>query len=111
MTSGRGTRDIFAPWAGLVVGLAAWGTTHQFGSDGMFDDCAAFAPAPILVVAAVAILLTAIAGVLSWRAFKGEGTGDAGRVISVVSVGMAALFCLAMTYPILATIIIPPCFQ
>jgi hypothetical protein len=37
--------------------------------------------------------------------------GQARRVIATISVGMAALFSLAMLYPIAAALIIPPCFQ
>lgn len=111
MSERRTAVAVFAPWAGLVVGVAALAFAHQFGADGMFDDCAAFDPAPILIVGVIAIVATVIAGLLSWRAFKANGTGDAGRVISVLSVGTAALFCLAMIYPILATLIIPPCFM
>ena len=111
MSGPRTIGEAFAPWAGLVVGIIAWATAHQFGADGMFDDCAAFAPGPLLAVAVVAIIATAISGFLSWGAFKRQGPRQALRVVAVVSVGLAALFCLAIIYPILATLIIPPCFM
>ena len=111
MSGRRAIGEGFAPWAGLVVGVTAWAVAHQFGADGMFDDCGAFAPGPLLLVAAIAIVVTAFAGFLSWGAFRRKGTGDARRVIAVVSVGLAALFCLAIIYPILAALIIPPCFM
>lgn len=110
MSVPRTIGEAFAPWAGLVVGTTAWSTAHQFGADATFDDCGAFAPGPILAVAIIAILATALAGLLSWSAFRREGS-QARRVIAVVSVGLAALFCLAIIYPILATLIIPPCFM
>lgn len=111
MKIGAAVSDILSPWAGLIVGVIAWAAAHQFGADGMFDDCAAFSPAPVLAVPLIGIIATAIAGLLSWRAFGRSGAGDAQRVISIISMGMAALFCLALLYPILAALIIPPCFQ
>lgn len=107
----REIRDALTPWLGLVVGLTAWGFTHQFGSDGTFDDCKSFAPGPIVVVALVAIAAAALAGLASWRIVSDGKQGQARRVIASISVGTAALFVLAMIYPILAALIIPPCFQ
>jgi hypothetical protein len=59
----------------------------------------------------IGFIATLIAGLLSWRAFGRTAPDDAERVISIISMGMAGLFCLAMLYPMLAALIIPPCFQ
>ena len=107
----REVREAMTPWLGLVVGLTAWAFTHQFGSDGMFDDCTTFAPGPIIIVAVVAIVVSLVAGWQSWGIVRDGKQGPARRVIATISVGMAALFSLAMFYPILAALIIPPCFQ
>jgi hypothetical protein len=104
-------RDALAPWWGLVVGLAAWAITHQLGADGTFDDCVTFSPGPVVFIALVAIAASAVAGWLSWRVVSDGRQGPARRVIATVSVGMAALFSLAMLYPVAAALIIPPCFQ
>jgi hypothetical protein len=104
-------RDALAPWLGLVVGLAAWAITHQFGADGTFDDCVTFSPGPIVIVALLGIAASIVAGWLSSRILSDGRQGQARRVIATISVGMAALFSLAMLYPIAAALIIPPCFQ
>ena len=109
--TGREFRDALAPWLGLVVGLIAWAITHQIGSDGMFDDCTTFSPGPLILVALLGIVASLIAGIISWGVVRDGKQGQARRVIATVSVGMAALFALAMLYPILAALIIPPCFQ
>lgn len=111
MKSRSELRDAMTPWLGLVVGLTGWAFTHQFGADGMFDDCKSFSPVPIVAVALVCIAASVVAGLTSWRIVNDGRQGQARRVIAAISVGTAALFVLAMTYPILAALIIPPCFQ
>lgn len=106
-----GMRDALLPWLGLIVGVTAWGFTHQFGADGTFDDCVHFSPWAILIEAIIAIVATIVAGWVSWGVIRDEKQGQARRVVATISVGTAALFCLAMIYPILAALIIPPCFQ
>jgi hypothetical protein len=100
----------FMPWAGLASGTAAAGIAHQFGSDGTFDHCAAISPVPLLIVSAIG-LLVAIAGLAgSWSVLRDESQGAARRVIAIVSVGAAALFAFAMILPMIAALVIPPCF-
>ena len=97
------------PWAGLVIGLIAVAFVHQFGSDSSFDHCWAAAPFPILVVALIGVIACFITGLVSWRSFRGE-TEVARRVIATISVGCAAVFSLAIILPMIATLMLPPCF-
>ena len=99
----------FQPWAGLVVGVLSVAIVHQFGSDGTFDKCAAIAPVPLLAVAAVGLLACAISALLSWRSLKGEADLSR-RVVAIISVGCAALFGLAILFPMIAALLLPPCF-
>lgn len=107
----RTIRDALVPWAGLLAGLGAYSVAQQFGSSGSFDDCARFAPLPMILVALLAILATAGGALASWRVLGDTRQGQARQVIATVSVGMAALFVLAMLYPVIAALLIPPCFQ
>lgn len=102
--------EAFTPWAGLVVGLVAAGAVHQIGSEGTFDNCGGMAPGPLLVVAALGLLASAVAGLVSWRSLHGE-EGLARRIVAVISVGCAALFCLAILLPMIAALVLPPCFE
>jgi hypothetical protein len=103
--------DLFMPWAGLVVGIIAAGVTHQFGSEGVFDDCSAISPIPLIVVALLGVAATVVAAVASWHVVRGDHESPARRVVAVISVGTAALFVLSMVLPIIASLILPPCFQ
>jgi hypothetical protein len=105
----RSFREAFTPWAGLIVSLIAVAFVHQFGSGNSFDHCWAAAPLPILVVATLGLIACVIAGVVSWRSLRGEDE-IAGRVIATVSVGCAAVFGLAIILPMIATVVLPPCF-
>jgi hypothetical protein len=99
----------FRPWAGLVVGVVSVAFVHQFGSDGTFDKCAAIAPGPLLAVAAIGLLACAISGLVSWRSMEGEADLSR-RVVAVISVGCATLFGLAILFPMIAALVLPPCF-
>ena len=103
--------DLLMPWAGLMIGLVALGIAHQYGSDGMFDDCLATSPGPLLIVSLLAIVATIGGAFLSWRVFDKESEAPARRVIAAVSMGASALFVLAMILPMIAALLIPPCFQ
>jgi hypothetical protein len=104
-------RDLMMPWTGLVTGLAALAVAHQFGSDGVFDDCLAVSPVPLVVVSLLAIAATLTGGFASWTVFRNDSEAPARKIVAVVSVGSAALFAFAMILPIIAAVVIPPCFQ
>jgi hypothetical protein len=103
--------DLVLPWAGLIIGLLAMITAHQFGSDGMFAHCLSISPGPLLIVSTLTIAATAGGGFLSWRVLNNQAEAPARKLIAVISVGSSALFILAMILPIIAALLIPPCFQ
>ena len=101
----------FMPWAGLIAGTIAAGVAHQFGSDGSFDQCQVISPVPLLIVSAIG-LVAAIAGLIaSLRVVRDQSQGAARQVIAVVSVGAAALFAFAIILPMIASLVIPRCFE
>lgn len=98
------------PWAGLVIGVLAVATVHQFGSDRTFNNCAGNAPLPIIVAAVLGIAACVAAGLTSWRAYR--STDDlARRVFATISIGCACVFGLAILLPVIADLVLPPCFQ
>lgn len=103
--------DLFAPWAGLAVGVVAAGVTHQFGAAGTFDHCSVIDPVPLILVAIVGIVVTTAAALASWRVLTGDSETGGRKVVAAVSVGAAAFFVFAMILPIVASLIIPACFQ
>lgn len=103
-------KHAFMPWAGLVVGVVASGFVHQFGSESTFDKCGSVVPGPVLIVAVAGFLICASAGFLSWRSLR--GAEDLARsVVAIISVGCAAVFGLAILLPVIAALVLPPCFQ
>jgi len=100
----------FAPWAGLVVGLIALAIVHQYGSEGVFNDCQAASPGPLLVVAFLGLLACAASAFASWRGMRGSDS-DSRRVIAVISIGSALLFVFAILLAMIAALVLPPCFQ
>jgi hypothetical protein len=101
----------FMPWAGLTIGLLAMILVHQIGSEGMFNDCRSVSPGPLLIVAFVGLLACGVAGLGSWRAMRSGDSGATRRVIGAISVGCAALFAFAILLPMIASLVLPPCFQ
>jgi hypothetical protein len=102
--------DVLMPWAGLVAGTVAAGVAHQFGADGVFDHCSSFSPGPLLVIELVGIAVAAAGGLTSWRVLLADSETHARKVVATVSVGAASLFVFAMLLPIIASLLIPPCF-
>ena len=102
--------DSIMPWMGLVIGVVAVAFVHQFGSDSTFDSCANHAPGPVLIAAAIGLVACGLACFASWRSLNGE-EGTARRVVAVISIGCSALFALAIIYPMIAALVLPPCFQ
>lgn len=103
--------DLLLPWAGLGVGIVAAGLVHQVGSEGVFNSCKPVSPVPLIIVAVLGMIVTIAAGVGSWRVLRGEEETPARKVVATVSAGSAALFVFSMILPVIASLILPPCFQ
>lgn len=104
-------RDLFMPWAGLVAGTVGAGIAHQFGSDGTFNSCKAISPVPLLIVSVFCLLLVVIGGLGSWRVLRADSETPSRKMVAIISVGSVALFLLAILLPMVAALVIPPCFQ
>jgi hypothetical protein len=104
-------RELFMPWAGLVAGTIGAGVAHQFGAEGTFDGCDAVSPLPLLIVSALCLLLVAIGGFESWRVVRADAETPARKVVAIISVGSVALFLMAILLPMVASLVLPPCFQ
>ena len=97
------------PWTGLVVGLVALIIVHQFGSEGVFDDCGTVAPLPVLAVAIAGLVICIAAGLFSWRGTSGSSE-NARRLIGIISLSSSILFAFAIVLGIIADLMLPPCF-
>ena len=104
-------RDLFMPWAGLVAGLIAAAFVHQAGSEGMFNACAVVSPVPLLIIAVLGLLLALAGGLASLGVLRGESETPVRKLVATISLGTVGLFCLAILLPMVASLVIPPCFQ
>jgi hypothetical protein len=50
-------------------------------------------------------------GFASWTVFRKDAEPPARKVIAAISLGTSAFFILAMLLPVIAALVIPPCFQ
>lgn len=110
MSKSSEMRELFMPWAGLVAGIIAAGIDHQFGSEGTFDSCTAISPVPLLIVSALCLLLTAAGALGSWRVLRDDPEAPARKLVAIISLACSALFVLAILLPMIASLVLPPCF-
>lgn len=100
----------FLPWAGLAAAFLGLAIYHQWGSDGVFDDCGSY-PTPALgLILLFALLLAGLGAFGSLGVARNSQDSVPRRFIAMVSVGAAALFCVAMILPFIASLLIPKCF-
>ena len=103
-------RDRFMPWGGLALGTLGAGIAHQLGSDATFQDCIAASPWLVIVGTIVGLALIAAGAFASWRVYATGGEAPARRMIAAVSLMAAALLSLAVILPLIAALVIPPCW-
>lgn len=104
-------RDFLTPWSGLAIAIIAAGVDHQFGAEGVFNSCRPISPVPILIASLIAITVTILGALPSLRILRDDAETQARKVIAAVSVGSASLFVFAMILPVIASLILPACFQ
>jgi hypothetical protein len=100
----------FLPWSGLASAFLGLAIYHQWGSDGIFDDCGSYPPPAIGLILLVALLLAGLGALGSLSVARDDLDSVPRRFIAMVSVGAAALFCVAMILPFVASLLIPKCF-
>jgi hypothetical protein len=103
-------RDVLMPWAGLALGTVGAGIAHQLGADSTFQDCRVGSPWMVVVAVIVGLLVIAAGAAGSWRVYRADGEPPARRTIALVSLMADGLFTLAVVLPLIASLIIPPCW-
>ena len=99
----------FLPWSGIIGGFVGIAVVHQWGSAGLFNDCARYSPAVMAGVLGVGLLCIGIGAMGSIGvAYHSHETPER-RFIALVSLGCAALFAVAILLPGTAGAINPIC--
>jgi hypothetical protein len=96
------------PWAGMIGAAAGWILAHQVGSDGTFYECDN-GTAVTLIVGVLALVLTAVSGLASFRLWHRGGETEARRFVALLGWLFAILLGLAILLPVLAALIFPEC--
>jgi hypothetical protein len=103
-------RDGFMPWAGLALGTTGFFVAHQLGSDATFQDCRIGSPWMVIVGTILGLAMIAAGALGSWRIYASRSEAPARRTIAVVSVLACALCALGVILPLIAALVIPPCW-
>jgi hypothetical protein len=106
--------SVWAPWAGLFLGAAAWFLHHQAGSDANYWDCKVGGAAFIIGLGVACGAVAAFGGAISWAARKpAEGpTAEQNRQFAaLVGTAAAAIFLLTIALQTLAGALVPACLR
>jgi hypothetical protein len=103
-------RDGFMPWAGLALGTTGFFIAHQIGSDATFQDCRAGSPWIVIAGTLLGLAVTAAGAFGSWGIFAEQREAPARRLIATVSLLACALYAIGIVLPVIAALIIPPCW-
>jgi len=107
----NGLWEAFRPWAGLVAAVLAGAVAHEFGAFGTFDHCAAISPGPLLIVAAVCLVVALAGAWVSAQVARVSSETPPRKLAGVISVGFALLVLMATILPMIASLTLPQCFQ
>jgi hypothetical protein len=99
------------PWSGLALGTLGVGLTHQIGSDATFQDCQFSSPLVVILAAILGLVLVAAGALGSWRVCGADGETPARRMIAVVGIMACGVYALAIILPLIASLVIPRCWQ
>lgn len=109
--SREGFRDRFQPWSGIALGTLGAGIAHQLGSDSIFQDCMVGSPTVVIIGTTVGLSLIAAGALLSWRVYGREAEGPSRHLLATASLLASAIFAMAVILPLIASLLIPPCWQ
>jgi hypothetical protein len=102
--------DRFMPWGGIALGTTGYFLAHQIGSDSTFQDCRIGSPTIVILGTLVGLAVIALGAFASWPVFRGSDEGPARRLVAAISLMACVLFAIGVTLPLIASLVIPPCW-
>ena len=106
----KSIRDGFMPWAGLALGTAGYFLAHQLGSDSTFQDCRVGSPFLVIIATLAGLAVIALGALGSWRVYGAGEETPGRRLVAVVGLMACALYAIGVLLPVIAALIIPPCW-
>ena len=104
-------RDRFTPWSGLALGTVGAGLAHQIGSESTFQDCHFSSPLIVILAGILGLILVGLGALGSWRVYSTGEETPARRIVAVVGLMACALYALAIILPVIASLVIPRCWE
>jgi hypothetical protein len=96
------------PFLGILAVSAGWALSHQWGSNAVFDDCAANGTVVPVFASLLGLVAVALGGLYSHHAWR-ESAGSGRSVLGAVGALLALLAGFAIVLQIAAGLILPPC--
>jgi len=95
------------PFIGIVLVAAGWALSHQWGSNSVFDDCAASGGLVVVLASLLGLVIVAAGGLYCLPASR---TGESGRrFLGILGALLALISTFAILLQIAAGLILPPC--
>jgi hypothetical protein len=104
-------RDRFMPWSGLALGTLGAGLAHQIGAEATFQDCQFSSPLIVILGALLGLALVGLGALGSWRVYGVDEESPARRMVAVVGLMACAIYALAIILPVIASLVIPRCWE
>jgi hypothetical protein len=99
------------PWSGLAVGTLGAGLAHQIGAEATFQDCQFSSPLVVILAGVLGLILVGLGALGSWRVYGADEETPARRMVAVVGLMACALYTLAIVLPLIASVVIPRCWE
>ena len=96
------------PLIGILLVSGGWALSHQWGSDSVFDNCAASGGPAVVLISLLGLLLVAVGGVYSFLAWR-VSTGTGRRFLGALGALMALIAGFAVVLQVAAGLILPSC--
>ena len=95
------------PLLGMLLVAVGWAVSHQWGSNGVFDDCAGTGGVGVVLTSLLGLVLVGFGALYSFAAGRSGGTGR--RFLGLLGALLASIAAFAIVLQIAAGLILPPC--
>ena len=96
------------PLIAILLVSAGWALSHQWGSNSVFDDCAAAGGVTVVLVSLLGLVIVAAGGLYGYHAWR-TSTGSGRRFLGLLGALLALIAGFAVVLQIGAGLILPPC--
>jgi hypothetical protein len=96
------------PLFGILMVSGGWALSHQWGSDSVFDNCAASGGPAVVLISLLGLLMIVAGGFYSFLGWRGS-TESGRRFLGALGALMAPIAAFAVILQVAAGLILPSC--